>query len=150
MQMQFQIASRATAENHRPAASSYSIVTKADLSKGHVLIQTNGVDDKEAQSQWGGGGEKNRRRHERQVVVSDRRIGGKATQRASESSSAVGDPPRIGPAVHTHGERRSTQLRTLTRGHLTRKEWLRCCLHLSQTEFLQNVSALRKWCKCIK
>lgn len=61
MQMQFQIASRATAENHRPAASSYSVVTNTDLSKGHVLIQTNSVDDKEAQSRLdvegrGGGG----------------------------------------------------------------------------------------------
>lgn len=83
-----------------------------------MVIQTNGVDDKEAQSrldveEGGGGGaggeEKNRRRHERQVVVSDRRIGGKATQRASESSSAVGDPPRIGPAVHTHTENAETR-----------------------------------------
>lgn len=65
MQMQFQIASRATAENHRPAASSYSVVTNTDLSKGHVLIQTNGVDDKEAQSRLDveeGGGEGRRRR----------------------------------------------------------------------------------------
>lgn len=81
-----------------------------------MVIQTNSVDDKEAQSRLdveeGGGGEgegRNRRRHERQVVVSDRRIGGKATQRASESSSAVGDPPRIGPAVHTHTENAETR-----------------------------------------
>lgn len=50
MQMQFQIASRAMVENHRPVLSSYSIVTNKDLSKGHVLIQTNGVHNKEAQS----------------------------------------------------------------------------------------------------
>lgn len=103
MQMPFQMASRGMGENHRPLASSYSIVTDKDVSKGRAF---NGKTGAELLGCEGRGGEEEAivpRRHERQVVVSDRRVGGKETQRASEAV-AHQDPPHISAAVQAHGK----------------------------------------------
>lgn len=75
------------AENHRPVASSYSIVTNKDLSKGQVFYSDKRRSRLRSAKLFGceragvgvEGGEQAivSCRHERQVVVGDRRIGGK-------------------------------------------------------------------------